>query len=68
MSFANKFLVCAHCGGAVYREVLGEDDVYRLLPCGHAAEAVSLCPSWSPVDGCLCSDEELDSGSHGRSS
>ncbi|KPC59607.1 hypothetical protein ADL27_63255, partial [Streptomyces sp. NRRL F-6602] len=25
-----------------------------LDPCGHTAEAVSVCPSWDPVDGCTC--------------
>jgi hypothetical protein len=26
------------------------------MPCGHIGDYDDLCPSWSPVDGCLCAE------------
>lgn len=57
--FANPFLACAGCG----KQVTHRDDVNR--PCGHKASFESVCPSWSPVDGCRC-QEHLGHVSHGR--
>lgn len=34
------------------------------FPCGHTAGAVSVCPSWGPVDGCTC-EQLLGSVPHG---
>ena len=48
-AFANPFLACEVCGKRVRtRPALWNE------PCGHAAPMNSVCPSWSPVDGCQC--------------
>lgn len=59
VSFANPYLVCDQCGEFVPRwhnpAACGCDGTgWRNEPCGHQAEASSCCPSWGPVDGCLC--------------
>ena len=57
--FADPFLACATCGGRVrWRDHLTN------MPCEHQADFNSVCPSWSPVDGCLC-QEQLGSVNHG---
>lgn len=57
--FANPYLDCERCG----KPVTGWHDSIMCgcaegqwwnEPCGHRAGATSVCPSWSPVDGCLC--------------
>ena len=58
--FANPFLVCVEC----HRRALGwhnpaacecaVEENWWLSPCLHEADTQSLCPSWSPVDGCVC--------------
>ncbi len=47
--YADPFLVCESCG----RQTTGRDGNYN-APCGHRAGFKSICPSWSPVEGCLC--------------
>lgn len=69
VEFANPYLQCDQCdqrttgfhdadrcGCAV--GALGEYERtgYYNLPCGHRAGVTSVCPSWSPVDGCCCAD------------
>lgn len=64
VGFANPYLVCSECGGKVpywhNPERCGSEcnETYFNHPCGHKAEAVSVCYSWSPVDGCRCIDKE----------
>lgn len=58
ISFANPYLVCGQCQGPVPRwhnnDKCGCRERCWNDPCGHVAEAVSVCPSWGPVDGCTC--------------
>lgn len=59
-TLANPFLVCRYCrrGVAAYHD--GErcgcnsEGPGANAPCGHAAGTESVCPSWSPVNGCRC--------------
>jgi hypothetical protein len=66
--FANPFLRCDTCGEWVLGWVRHEGQVPecqhlgQLYPCGHVG-ATSVCPSWSPVDGCRCL-EHLGSVDH----
>lgn len=62
-TFANPFLACVVCGeravgfmtAGVIIDPLDPDPVRtRNWPCLHQVAVVSLCPSWSPVDGCAC--------------
>ncbi|MEV8548356.1 hypothetical protein AB0L04_00675 [Streptomyces glaucescens] len=68
VTFANPFLVCDLCRQPAPRwhnhDKCGCDAGCWLVPCGHTAEAVSVCPSWDPVDGCQC-ETHLGSVSHG---
>jgi hypothetical protein len=70
VGFANPFLVCDRCRQPVQRwhnnDKCGCTAGCWLGPCGHTAEAVSVCPSWDPVDGCLC-QEFLGKVDHGLS-
>lgn len=58
VSFANPYLVCEHCRQSVIRwhnnDRCGCDAAFWNDPCRHTAGVVSVCPSWSPVDGCTC--------------
>lgn len=46
---ANPYLKCVRCYQRVtHRRLL------RNRPCGHRADFLNACPSWSPVDGCTC--------------
>jgi hypothetical protein len=67
VTFANPYLACTVCRQSVRRwhnnDKCGCDATFWNAPCGHTAEAVSVCPSWSPVDGCQCR-EVLGSVSH----
>lgn len=60
VTFANPFLVCNLCRKPVQRwhtnDKCGCEQECWIEPCSHNAEAVSVCPSWSPVDGCLCQE------------
>jgi hypothetical protein len=49
--FANPYLACEKCGRKVTSRPWG-----RNQPCGHTASFESVCPSWSPVDGCRCQE------------
>ena len=51
--FANPYKQCASCREWVdgARVVPGQ---LTLVPCGHEADYVDVCPSWSPDDGCTC--------------
>lgn len=68
VSFANPYLICDLCRQPVPRwhnhDKCGCDAGFWVDPCAHKAEAVSVCPSWSPVDGCRC-QEALGSVDHG---
>lgn len=53
--FANPYLRCRLCGTAVRgMGGLGLDGAATSSPCGHEASVLSICPTWGPVDGCLC--------------
>lgn len=56
VEYANPHLICGVCKESTigYRE-----DTKRNLPCGHDANVVSKCHSWSPVDGCQCESRLL---------
>lgn len=67
ITFANPHLVCDLCRKPVPRwhnnDKCGCTAGCWIDPCGHKAEAVSICPSWSPADGCQCK-EHLGSVDH----
>lgn len=58
----NPFLVCVTCGNKVpYRhnyEYCGCDNGNFNYPCEHTTGVLTLCRTWSAVDGCQCSDKE----------
>ena len=58
VTFANPYLICEECRQPVPRwhdaRKCGCTGSAWLEPCGHLAAATSVCPSWSPVDGCQC--------------
>ncbi|MFY3741641.1 MAG: hypothetical protein HMLIMOIP_002099 [Candidatus Nitrosomirales archaeon] len=58
IGFANPFLVCEECRNRVpYWHDPGRcgcDEISFNYPCEHAANVVSICPTWSPVEGCSC--------------
>lgn len=56
--FANPYLVCDSC-----KKNVTHRENSRNQPCGHGAGFTSVCPSWSPVDGCQCM-EHLGSVEH----
>ena len=60
ITFANPYLVCNLCRKPVPRwhnnDACGCQESFWNDPCGHTAEAVSVCPSWDPVDDCLCAE------------
>lgn len=62
VSFANPYLICSQCRGPVIgwhdSARCGCDGPAWLTPCGHQADTFNPCPSWSPVDGCTCGEEE----------
>lgn len=58
VEFANPYLECDRCH---HRAVAWHDpqrcdcgDTAWNQPCGHTVGVSSVCPSWSPVDGCRC--------------
>lgn len=55
--FADPHLVCTECGRHVEGYVVapGRPEDMENWPCRHKWMA-NLCPSWSPVDGCLCQE------------
>lgn len=54
--FANPYLMCDLCSYPVNAvENLYQSGVAVInKPCGHTAGVTSACPSWGPVDGCMC--------------
>jgi hypothetical protein len=58
VSFANPYLRCIHCGeraeGYHDNERCGCHQESWNVPCEHPVGSISACPSWSPVDGCIC--------------
>ena len=66
---ANPYLTCVQCGGWVdHFSHTGEGQgPSRNQPCDHAADYANVCPSWGPVDGCLCA-EHLGHVPHGQPS
>jgi hypothetical protein len=68
LTFANPFLACDACGERVRSGHDGGKCGCEWgscnWPCGHNAGATSVCPSWSPVDGCRCA-AHLGSVQHG---
>lgn len=57
--FANPHLVCGECREPIDAfhdmDACGcRDSTSWNRPCRHVGGALSLCPSWSPVDGCTC--------------
>lgn len=60
VAFANPHLVCDLCHKPAPRwhnnTECGCTEESWLDPCSHNTEAVSVCPSWSPVDGCQCQE------------
>lgn len=62
--YADPYLACDQCR---QRTVGYDRDApgLRNEPCGHAAGMTSVCPSWSPVDGCNCI-EQLGRRDHGE--
>lgn len=62
VTWFNPYHLCDLCG----RWVTGWHDIARcgcadgfnaVMPCGHDANAVDVCPSWGPVDGCRCVEQ-----------
>lgn len=53
--YANPFLTCSSCMTRAVGKLQGSKTNW---PCGHDAEVVSICPTWSPVDGCMCEEIE----------
>jgi hypothetical protein len=66
---ANPYLVCQLCRQPVPRwhnnNACGCDAPCWNEPCTHNAGITSVCPSWSPVDGCLC-QEHLGAVDHAQ--
>ena len=58
ITFANPYLRCDFCREPVPRwhnnDTCGCGETFWNEPCGHTAGTTSVCPSWSPVDGCQC--------------
>ncbi len=55
VEFANPYLVCNQCGGWI-TGALDNPGPSILMPCEHRMSYHDVCPSWSPVDGCLCQE------------
>ena len=64
IGFANPYLVCDECTETVRYWHTDErcttfcKDGFYNYPCEHTAGVTSKCPSWSPVDGCRCTNKE----------
>lgn len=58
ITFANPYLLCAQCQhrtSAWHNPAACDCSSPTCnLPCRHTADLRGTCPSWSPVDGCLC--------------
>lgn len=53
--FADPHKQCLQCGGWV-DGFLDNPGLHLLTPCEHVSDYRSVCPSWSPVDGCGCAE------------
>lgn len=51
--YANPYNKCDRCGLRTTNGAIVQG-IWRNFPCGHNASFSSVCPSWSPVDGCEC--------------
>jgi len=51
--YANPYLICDKCRQRTTGGALACGGFVN-LPCGHHGDFHSVCPSWSPVDGCNC--------------
>ncbi len=62
--YANPFIVCDHCKNPVVGHIRSPEraENWKNFPCHHLG-VHSICPSWSPVDGCRC-QEHLGSVQH----
>lgn len=62
VGFANKFLICDYCKKPVPYwhdpDRCGCDGAIFNYPCEHFEGVTSICPTWGPVDGCVCVDTE----------
>lgn len=60
LKFANPYLRCDTCEEYVPAwhdgDKCGCDQGWWNAPCGHTAGIHSICPSWSPADGCMCKE------------
>jgi hypothetical protein len=60
-AFANPYLRCERCSVKTpawhNSDNCGCDAGWWNEPCGHTAGIYSVCPAWSPVDGCNCMAE-----------
>lgn len=54
IKFADPFKVCNQCGGWITGILSIPDGPDLTTPCEHEGGYIDICPSWSPVDGCLC--------------
>lgn len=61
VGLSNPFLKCDFCGSSVAYwhnpDRCDCDDSFFNHPCGHAAETVSACPTWTFIEGCTCKDK-----------
>lgn len=53
IQFADPYKQCGQCKAWV--DGFNETNNH-LVPCGHHADYIDLCPSWSPVTGCGCAE------------
>jgi hypothetical protein len=52
VAYANPYLMCLTCRCRVTDAEGG-----RNVPCGDPIGFVSACPTWSPVDSCMCDEK-----------
>lgn len=53
-AYANPYFTCDECGRWITGHTEHSSARWINVPCGHAADSHSACPSWGPVDGCGC--------------
>lgn len=63
VGLANPFLVCDECREKVIywhnpERCNCDAGAFWNHPCMHETGVTSICPTWSPVDGCICTDKE----------
>lgn len=61
VGLANPYLICEKCRAKVpywhNPDRCDCNDEFFNAPCGDKADTISTCSSWSPVDGCSCTDK-----------